>query len=209
MSQTQSNNASTVLLSDKWNERILVIKRDNFFPNGSWSGLKSVDFDYYLNMIQNKKEFIARGLAETDYSYKQIIPYLVFEHEGSYFLMQRKTTSSESRLASKYSLGIGGHLREEDTKGAGLFEWATREFEEEINYSGRLEIEPLGLLNDDSNDVGKVHIGFVFLLKGSSDNISVKSELACGELLSLDACKARYAAMETWSQLVFDFLQSR
>jgi len=209
MSQTQTINTCTASLDDKWNERILVVKRDNFFPNGVWNGLKSVDFNYYLNVIQKEKEFIARGPAETDYSYKQIIPYLVFEHEGSYFLMQRKSTSSESRLASKYSLGIGGHLREEDIKGTDLFEWARREFEEEINYSGKLEIEPLGLLNDDSNDVGKVHIGFVFLLKGSSANISVKSELAQGELLPLDSCKARYAAMETWSQLVFDFLQSR
>ena len=209
MSQTQPTNNSSVAFNDKWNERILVIKREHFFPNGPWSGLKAVDFDYYLQLIQNKKEFVARGPVETDHSYKQIIPYLVLEHEGSYFLMQRKATSSESRLASKYSLGIGGHLREEDIQGKDLFEWARREFDEEINYSGDLEIEPLGILNDDSNDVGKVHIGFVFLLKGNSADISVRSELAHGELLSLDDCKARYAAMETWSQLVFDFLQTR
>lgn len=209
MPQTQTSNGTTPPFTDKWNERILVVKREYFFPEGSWNGLKVVDFDQYLTMIQNKKEFVARGPVETNYSYKQIIPYLVFEHEGSYFLMQRKATASESRLASKYSLGIGGHLREEDIAGTDLFAWAKREFEEEINYSGKLEIEPLGLLNDDSNDVGKVHIGFVFLLKGSSPVISVKSELARGELLSLDTCKARYAAMETWSQFVFNFLQTR
>ena len=209
MSQIQATATSKTLLNDKWNEKILVVKCNHFFPNGIWSGLKEVDFDYYLNLIKDKKEFVARGPAETDKTYKQVIPYLIFENEGRYFLMQRKATSSESRLASKYSLGIGGHLREEDIKGSTLFEWAQREFDEEINYSGKLDIQPLGILNDDSNDVGQVHIGFVFLLKGDSSNISIKSELASGSLLSFDECKARYAAMETWSQLVFDFLQTK
>lgn len=210
MSQTQAATTTTTQpLNDKWNEKILVVKRDHLFPNGLWSGLKEVDFDYYLKLIQEKKEFVARGPVETDKTYKQIIPYLVFEHEGRYFLMQRKSTSSESRLASKYSLGIGGHLREEDIKGSTLFEWAQREFDEEINYSGKLDIQPLGVLNDDSNDVGQVHIGFVFLLKGDSSNISIRSELASGSLLSFEECKVRYAAMETWSQLVLDFLQTK
>ena len=122
--------------------------------------------------------------------------------------MQRKAGSSEQRLASKYSLGIGGHLREEDIKGATLFDWARREFEEEINYSGNLEITPLGILNDDSNDVGKVHIGFVFLLKGNSKNISIKSELQSGQLLTVEQCQEKYSAMETWSQLVFNFIKT-
>lgn len=209
MSQAQQVRSSQPMVDKKWNEQILVVKRHYLFPHGSWNGVKAVDFDWYLKTIQEHKEFTARGPVETNYDYKQIIPYLVFQFADQYFLMQRQAQSSEQRLASKFSLGIGGHLRQEDLQGSDFFEWAKREFHEEINYSGNLTIEPLGVLNDDSNDVGKVHIGFVMLLKGNSDAISVKSELASGKLMSLTECKAQYAAMETWTQLVFDFLQGR
>lgn len=204
MSQTQTATPAPPVKT----ERILVVKRSEIFQESAWTGIKKVDFDAYLKLIQEKQEFMPRNLAEENFEYKQIIPYLVFQHGDKYFLMQRKSGSSEQRLANKYSLGIGGHLREEDMDGATLFDWARREFDEEINYSGNLEITPLGILNDDSNDVGKVHVGFVFLLRGDSANISIKSELQSGQLLTLDECKENYNTMETWTQLVFDFLNS-
>lgn len=203
MAQTQSVNVTPPVKT----ERILVIKRSELFQEPAWTGIKAVNFDNYLKLIQEKQEFMPRNLAEENFDYKQIIPYLIFQHQDTYFLMQRKSGSSEQRLANKYSLGIGGHLREEDMKGATLFDWARREFDEEINYSGNLEITPLGILNDDSNDVGKVHVGFVFLLKGDSSNISIKSELQSGELFTAEQCQEKYEAMETWSQLVFDFIK--
>lgn len=209
MAQLQQAAAKNNLINEKWNEQILVVKRDKLFPNGAWQGVKQVNFDDYLQLINTHKEFTARGPVETNFEYKQIIPYLVFMHENKYFLMQRQAKASEQRLASKYSLGIGGHLRQEDLKNNDIFAWAQREFHEEVNFTGKLEITPLGILNDDSNDVGKVHIGFVLLLTGDSANISVKSELAHGKLLTLNECKAHYAGMETWTQLVFNFLQSK
>ncbi|MFT6765515.1 MAG: putative NUDIX family phosphoesterase, partial [Alteromonas naphthalenivorans] len=105
-------------------ERILVVKRSELFQKPAWTGIKSVDFDAYLKLIQTKQEFMPRNLAEENFDYKQIIPYLIFQHQDTYFLMQRKAGSSEQRLANKYSLGIGGHLREEDMDGATLFDWA-------------------------------------------------------------------------------------
>ena len=188
-------------------EEILVIKRTDLFPVCAWHGLKAVEFADYIDLIQDKKCFIPRNLAELDPTYKQVIPYLVFEYDKQYFLMQRQSTSSEQRLASKYSLGIGGHLRKEDIEGASIFEWAQREFEEEVSYEGNLTIIPLGILNDDSNEVGKVHVGFVLLLKGDSSDISIKSELKSGVLVSLNECRARYDQLESWSQMVVDFLQ--
>lgn len=205
MNQTQTQNTASSVKT----ERILVIKRSELFQELAWTGIKEVNFDDYLKLIQEKQEFMPRNLAEENFDYKQIIPYLVFQHNDTYFLMQRKSGSSEQRLANKYSLGIGGHLREEDMEGATLFDWARREFEEEINYTGNLEITPLGILNDDSNDVGKVHVGFVFLLKGNSVDISIKSELQSGKLLTVEQCQEKYEAMETWSQLVFDFIKKQ
>ena len=145
---------------------------------------------------------------EVDPAYKQIIPYLVFEHNNNYFLMQRRSTASETRLRNKLTLGIGGHIRQEDMEQENsLFAWATREFHEEVDYAGKLTVTPLGILNDDSDDVGKVHIGFVFLLSGDSSNIAIKSELKSGVLVPLSECIAQYELMESWSQFVVDFLQ--
>lgn len=197
---------TATLAADKYTESILVVPTATLFPQGAWNGLKKVNCDTYLHLIEKNKEFIARGVAETDPSYKQIIPYLVFTHNGKYFIMQRKASSTEQRLANKYTLGIGGHLREEDMEGTSIIEWAQREFHEEIAYTGSVSITPLGLLNDDSNDVGKVHAGFVFLLEGDSDQISIKSELQHGYLASVAECKEKRPSMETWSQYVLDYL---
>ena len=197
-------------------EHILVVRRAHLFATEeSWHGLQELDFDHYMHIINHRKEFHPRSIMETNPTYKQIIPYLIFTHDDKYFLMQRTSDASETRLRNKLTLGIGGHIREEDLKGSlsaeasakeELFAWALREFHEEVNYAGNLTVKPLGIINDDSNDVGKVHIGFAFLLIGDSPEISVKSELKSGELVSLSDCLALKEDMETWSQFVVNAL---
>lgn len=190
-------------------EHILVVKRDTLFNDGAWHGLKQVNFDEYLTTIQNNKEFLPRTLMEEDETYKQIIPYLVFENDSKYFLMQRQAKASEKRLQNKFTLGIGGHIRQEDLTTNNIFDWARREFYEEVNYTDSFDIEPLGILNDDSNAVGRVHVGFVFLLRGNSSAISVKSELKSGTLVSLQECQNNFDTLESWSQHVVNYLLSK
>ncbi len=185
-------------------EMILVVKREYLFPNGSWEGLRTDQLAHCLETIATQSEFHPRSLMENDPTYKQIIPYLIFQHKSKFFLMQRKASASETRLQSKYSLGIGGHMRLEDfQQGPDLFSWARREFEEEVAYTGNLEILPIGVLNDDSNSVGQVHLGLVLLLSGDCADISVKSELKNGQLLSMIECFDYVHKMETWSQMMF------
>lgn len=207
MSNIPSPQLQTTPVTSKQDELILVVKRKHLFAHHApWSGLKEVNFDTYLQTIQEKKDFLPRSIMETDPNYKQIIPYLIFEHDNKYFLMQRQGDATEKRLQNKYSLGIGGHIRQEDMTSDSIIEWAKREFHEEVSYDGELEIKPLGVLNDDSNPVGQVHIGFVFLLSGNSGDITVKSELKSGQLLTLDECKPYFTSMESWSQIAFEFL---
>ncbi len=190
------------------NENILVVKRSKLFSdNGPQNFLKLANFDFYQKMIEANKEFLPRSIMEQDPSYKQIIPYLIFAYEESVFLMQRSGSAGEQRLKNKYTLGIGGHIRECDIAGSTIFDWAIREFCEEVIYDGDLEIEPLGLINDESNPVGQVHVGFAFLLKGNSPRIAVRSELKHGELILFDECKAYFEQMETWSQIAFVYLE--
>ena len=71
-------------------EQILVVKRTHLFPDGPWHGLQDVDMQEYLHIVKMYQEFQPRSVMETDTSYKQIIPYLVFRHDGLYFLMERQ-----------------------------------------------------------------------------------------------------------------------
>jgi predicted NUDIX family phosphoesterase len=206
--QTPTPQSSAQAIPQTAPEHILVVKRDTLFQDTpAWHGLKNVDLDAYLSLIQIHKEFHPRPDMELDATYKQIIPYMVFKHGDRYFLMQRSGKASETRLQSKYTLGIGGHVRAEDLQeGSTLFDWARREFHEEVSYNGNLTITSLGMLNDDSNEVGKVHVGLVLLLEGDSDQISVHEELKSGELLTLEECAAYADHMETWSRFIFDAL---
>lgn len=205
--QIQKNVEPTI---QKQDEMILVVKRSEFFKHESpWAGLKSVDFDSYLTLIQSKKEFLPRSVMEQDPTYKQIIPYLIFSYQDTYFMMQRTDKATEGRLKNKFSLGIGGHIREEDLTDDSIFSWAEREFHEEVEYKDAFSIKPLGILNDDANPVGQVHVGFVFLLEGTTPHITVKSELKSGQLVSLEECKGYFNTMETWSQMVYEFLLNK
>jgi predicted NUDIX family phosphoesterase len=191
-------------------EHILVVKRKTIFRDEpAWTGLHKGDLARYASLIQANQEFLPRTAMEQDPAYKQIIPYLIFSHNNRYFLMQRRAEATEQRLKNKYSLGIGGHIRQEDITTGSLVDWARREFHEEVDYHGSLVIEPLGILNDDSNDVGKVHLGFVFLLRGDTSAIAVKSELKSGQLVTYEEGMQYREHMESWSQMVFDTLRPR
>lgn len=187
-------------------EQILVVKRSLLLGNQTLHGFKEDSLDSMLTLIQKHQEFLPRSQMELDPTYKQIIPYLIFRHADQYFLMQRRADSSEQRLKNKCTLGIGGHIRQEDMTQSSIISWAEREFDEEITYHGDIIWRPLGIVNDDTNAVGQVHIGLVFLAEGSSDQITVKSELKSGTLVSLDTCKEQYDRLETWSQFIVDFL---
>ena len=198
----------------KHEERVMVISREELFQNDVWNGIRSENLTKYVNLISSKHKFLARGEVEQDPSYKQIIPYLVFENDGRIFLMRRKADHTDLRLANNYSLGVGGHINKRDVKKVSkvsnansIIEWAKREFEEEIDYKGKYKVEFLGILNHDANDVGMVHLGLVMKVIGDSGQIAVLDEHKSGELVTLEEASKVYKQMESWSQIVFDYLR--
>lgn len=187
-------------------ERILVIKRDSIFQyDGPWHGLKQCDYDWYLWAVEHFGQFHSRMAMENDPRYKQIIPYLIFTYQDQIFVVERKETTTEQRLASKLSIGIGGHINKDDILGSTLFDWAQREFNEEVSYHDPFEFEPLGIINDDTDSVGQVHLGFVFLLRGSTPNISIKSELKNGQLIKRSSI-TDVSRFESWSKIVLEHI---
>lgn len=185
-------------------ESILVVPREVIIPSEqeNWCGLKKTSQEECIQMIAQHQEFHPRHLMETDSRYKQIIPYLVYIHNQQIFVMQRKSTASEQRLANKLSIGIGGHMRQEDMAGGSLIAWAQRELHEEVELHDPYRIEVLGMLNDDRDAVGQVHVGLVLLLLGTSERIAIRSELKSGKLMSLSECMEQITLFESWSQLV-------
>ncbi len=195
-------------IGSKHEERVMVVARSDMFGGGIWHGLKSDNLQKFINTINSKHKFLARGEVETDARWQQVIPYLIFEHKGRIFLMRRKGDHTDKRLSNKYSIGIGGHINKRDMNGQGLMGWARREFAEEIEYEGKYKANFLGLINDDSNDVGLVHVGLVIHLVGDSDKIKVRDEHKWGELVSVGELGRTYKNMETWSQIIYDYLMN-
>src|ERR1022692_3416989 len=151
-------------------ENILVIKRSLFDKLGSFHGL-NFEPQKYLEAILSRGNnfFLQRAQAENDPTHKQIIPYaiLAFENKVLYYVRGKK--AGEQRLVAKGSIGIGGHINDEDHTlfafGAQAFQDAVRrEVCEELSIQGAFDARPAGLINDDSTEVGQVHFGVVHVL---------------------------------------------
>jgi predicted NUDIX family phosphoesterase len=189
-------------------EEVLCVRRDEIFPDGAWHGFVTDDLDRYRAIIRERYVFKPRAEVEDDPGFQQIIPYVVFRHGDRYFLTHRLRASSEKRLRKQYSLGIGGHINPGDLRsGDPILDGLKREWEEEVVYDGRFDAQLLGLLNDESAPVSKVHLGIVFLVDGDTPNIAIReTKKLGGELLTLDEMRRLYLQMESWSQIVYDRL---
>lgn len=189
-------------------EQVLVVRRDEIFPDGAWHGFVTENLDRYRSVIRERHLFKPRPDVEDDPNFQQIIPYVVFRHRDRYFLTHRLRASSEKRLRKQYSLGVGGHINPGDLQsGDPILDGLKREWEEEVVYQGSFEANLIGLLNDESAPVSKVHLGVVFLVDGDTPNIAIReTKKLGGELLTLDEMRSLYLQMESWSQIVYDKL---
>ncbi len=189
-------------------EQVLVVRREDIFPDGAWHGFVTDDLERHQRVIRESHFFKPRAEVENDSNFQQIIPYVVFRHGDRYFLTHRLRASSEKRLRKQYSLGVGGHINPGDLQGGDpILDGLKREWAEEVIYDGRFEAKLLGLLNEESSPVSKVHLGVVFLVEGDSPNIQIRetTKLA-GDLLTLEEMRMYYLAMESWSQIVYEIL---
>jgi predicted NUDIX family phosphoesterase len=194
-------------------EMILVVRRETIEKLGIWHGL-NFEVRRYLPVLLARENnfFMARSAAETDPAFKQIIPYVLLVHGGKVLHYVRGKKSGEQRLVSKGSIGIGGHMNEQDE---GLFaldeaaylEGVRRETCEELKIGTPFRNRVVALLNDDSNEVGQVHLGVVHVFDLDEPKVE-KNEAMITNLAFLwpEELRERRELLESWSQICLDGL---
>ena len=195
-------------------ENVLVVKRSLFDQLGRFDGI-NFEPRKYLDAILSRGNnfFLARPQAEKDPTHKQIIPYalLAFEDKVLYYVRGKK--AGEQRLVAKGSIGIGGHMNEGDETLFALDEAAyragvEREVNEEIKISTRFEDRIVALLNDETTEVGSVHLGIVHVFKLAEPKVEKREAMITNlAFLGKDELAARRESLETWSQICLDSLE--
>ncbi len=194
-------------------EQVLVIKREILDKLGTFHGLM-FDVERYLKEIfaPGVCTFMPRPLAEKDPSFKQLIPYVIMGCDGKYLSYVRGKRAGETRLVSKRSMGIGGHINPVDAMSmfnASFYDTylnaVQREIAEEVNVDTKYTNKIVALLNDDTNDVGKVHLGVVHFWKLEAPKVERKEQMITQlEFMSPAELNAVKDSLETWSALCLD-----
>jgi predicted NUDIX family phosphoesterase len=195
-------------------ENVLVIRRNLFDQLGSFQGL-NFEPEKYLNLLLSRGNnfFFPRAQAENDPAYKQIIPYALLAFQDRVLYYVRGKRAGEQRLVAKGSIGIGGHMNESDES---LFAWdeqayragVEREVNEEIKIDTQFEDRIVALLNDDTTEVGRVHLGIVHVFRLAQQKVD-KREAMITNLAFLTKAELlnRRESLETWSQICVDSLE--
>jgi predicted NUDIX family phosphoesterase len=199
-------------------EFVYVVKRYDLFERSFPHGLQICGEDDMAPLLARIAEhgfFVERRHAELDSTMKQIIPYCVVARGQDVFLTRRLAAGGEARLHGKRSIGIGGHVNPVDGVGGSeggdvLREGLRRELDEELVIGGSWNSRPVGILNDDSTDVGSVHLGLVSVVDVDGDVAVRETEALEGEFVGVDElerlCREERGSFETWSALVIDRL---
>jgi predicted NUDIX family phosphoesterase/dephospho-CoA kinase len=168
----------------KSQEKVVVFETTALDKVTTWQGLRA-NWRTPAKLIFDKLMpfYLPRYDIEQKDSYTQLLTYVLVRHGDSLLTYRRGTyTRAAQFLQGSFCVGFGGHVVEEDLdlfslETMGVFECAARELNEELclpaedreqlkRYEG---LEILGIINDDSSDVGRRHIAFVMQYRVSSN----------------------------------------
>lgn len=171
------------------------------------------DLEYLLEDCFETAMFLPRSIAEKSPEYKQIIPYGFITNGEKILSYQRTKKSGENRLHDNFSIGFGGHINPEDTdnikENFDIFANAFhRELNEELEWGrdiDQYESSIVGIINDNSNSVGEVHLGIV--LKVNALILPTEKENTITNLEWLDSNEFALFKYENWSQILLRHLK--
>jgi predicted NUDIX family phosphoesterase len=197
-------------VADKLAERVLVVPAALVHQIGAFHGFSSA-VDRYLPRLLDPAQlsYRPRSEVETDPSFKQLIPYVVLRCGDQVFHYTRGQRGTESRLRALRSIGVGGHISQGDRSlfGEPYREGMLREVTEEIYLESEYTERCIGLINDDSNPVGQVHLGIVHVFDLRELNVRRREQaLTRSGFASVAELQEQREEFETWSQFVLDVL---
>ena len=191
-------------------EQVLAVPRE-LVPGGcEFTGVRPADSEALAALRATAAahgRFLDRPFAEQNPAFKQLIPYVVVRNGERIFLMERTDAGGDSRLHRRASIGVGGHLNPVDKGEDPLTDGLRREWAEELLTDWEPRFELVGLLNDDSNPVGSVHLGVVFTVETNGRPVEVREhDKLIGRFATPSEVRAASDRMETWSRLVAEHL---
>jgi len=209
------------IVKDKMQRDVMVVKNDKLFQNSerkTWFYTKK-EADFEKQILENF-EYMKRGIAEENFDYKQPIPYAVVMDENGYvFVYERwweNSNAGDARLHSKISIGVWWHIEKEENSQNPIYNTLVREVEEELNIKKNKikEIEVLWYINNDEDDVNKVHIWIAYLIHLNNSNFDLlDGEIENGEFVSIkeleDMINSWDYDIEAWSQILFEPMKNR
>jgi len=220
---------------NKMDEVVYAVPKDKLFEDGlfEFQGLLARSDDHFLfqAIMENIFKYhieMTRGECENDPGYKHIIPYVVIKtHRGKYLLTTRTENQTERRLHNKKSIGVGGHIgpvtdkaMPKDMSFAEMVDLGMRrELLEELQASQNddapavrplldiLKPKHVGIINDDSNSVGSVHLGLVYFATIKQQDMQLigikETENMTSSWCDFSEMKAM-EGLESWSQIIIN-----
>jgi predicted NUDIX family phosphoesterase len=187
-------------------ELVYAVPREVLMAGATWRGVRTEQTDEIVARL-DRGSFYERPAAEEDTTLKQIIPYLVLRDVDRIFLMKRTRAGGDARLHDHFTIGVGGHMNPGD---GSVLRCLRREWSEELVADFVPGFEFLGLLNDDEVEVGRHHLGIVYLADAAARHVEIReTHKLSGAFETLAVVRAAYDRMETWSQLVLHALDDR
>lgn len=198
----------------KWpDENVMVVEARLLDELGRFQGF-CADVDRYLKVLLDPRhtKFIPRDQAEEDPSYKQLIPYCILRSGNLVFRYRRGRQQGERRLHDLESIGVGGHISVDDRN---LFNLGSvpytdamfRELAEEVEIDSPYQQRIVGLINDDSTEVGRVHLGIVHLFDLERPAVRPREAgLKDADFVPLSVLRLHRHRLESWSQYCLDAL---
>lgn len=197
---------------------IMVVEKGLLFGNDYFEGFKPQNEINYESRILKNFIYVKRGLAEQAAACKQPIGYSIIINPASkkVFAYQRSSHDEkygEKRLQGKWSWGVGGHIEKFDVKtGDPIRGSVLRELEEEVRMDGKTEPKVLGYINNDSDAVGKVHFGILYVVETTSRIVKpLDAEIDNGRLRTIgeleEICSSPEFTVEAWSRIALNPLK--
>jgi predicted NUDIX family phosphoesterase len=186
-------------------EQVLGIPRERLFGEGeTWRGVRADGAERIIEAARRFGHYRPRSDAERDRTWKQLIPYIVVRDGPQIWLMRRSTAGGDPRLHERFTIGVGGHLNPGD---GDIASGMRREFDEELIAPWEPRFRLLGMLNDDQDPVGQVHVGLVYETDAAGRPVAIReTQKLEGRFATLQDVETVRDRLETWSQLVLDHL---